>query len=207
MAWSDMLGDMKGQLESAKSQMSNQISGIEGPEELKEIHMPEFPDVSKMSGSEMSQRISQATDGNINVKPSTIDGIKNFAKGMKLNMPESKIETPGRSVEIGGMKFDIKSIKLGGAEGINLDVSEIKLNQEQGKGVMEQFTGGKSMEEIENLDFENMTPEEQQAKIDEIMNQQNKGMDMNNMEASMKPKFDDGTQKVIDMFTKGKGLK
>lgn len=207
MAWSDMLGDMKGQLESAKSQMSNQISGIEGPEELKEIHMPEFPDVSKMSGSDMSQRISQATDGNINIKPSTIDGIKNFAKGMKLNMPESKIETPGRSVSIGGMKFDIKSIKLGGAEGINLDASEIKLNQEQGKGMMEQFTGGKSMEEIENLDFENMTPEEQQAKIDEIMNQQNKGMDMNNMEASMKPKFDDGTQKVIDMFTKGKGLK
>lgn len=207
MAWSDMLGDMKGQLESAKSQMSNQISGIEGPEELKEIHMPEFPDVSKMSGSDMSQRISQVTDGNINIKPSTIDGIKNFAKGMKLNMPESKIETPGRSVEIGGMKFDIKSIKLGGAEGINLDASEIKLNQEQGKGVMEQFTGGKSMEEIENMDFENMTPEEQQAKIDEIMNQQNKGMDMNNMEASMKPKFDDGTQKVIDMFTKGKGLK
>lgn len=207
MAWSDMLGDMKGQLESAKSQMSNQISGIEGPEELKEIHMPEFPDVSKMSGSDMSQRISQVTDGNINIKPSTIDGIKNFAKGMKLNMPESKIETPGRSVEIGGMKFDIKSIKLGVAEGINLDASEIKLNQEQGKGVMEQFTGGKSMEEIENLDFENMTPEEQQAKIDEIMNQQNKGMDMNNMEASMKPKFDDGTQKIIDMFTKGKGLK
>lgn len=207
MAWSDMLGDMKGQLESAKSQMSNQISGIEGPEELKEMHMPEFPDVSKMSGSDMSQRISQATDGNINVKPSTIDGIMGFAKGMKLNMPEKKIETPGRSVSIGGMKFDIKSIKLGGAEGINLDASEIKLNQEQGKGVMEQFTGGKSMEEIENLDFENMTPEEQQAKIDEIMNQQNKGLDMNNMEASMKPKFDDGTQKVIDMFTKGKGLK
>jgi len=207
MAWSDMLGDMKGQLESAKSQMSNQISGIEGPEELKEIHMPEFPDVSKMSGSDMAQRISQATDGNINVKPSTIDGIMGFAKGMKLNMPESKIETPGRSVSIGGMKFDIKSVKLGGLEGINLDASEIKLNQEQGKGVMEQFTGGKSMEEIENLDFENMTPEEQQAKIDEIMNQQNKGMDMNNMEASMKPKFDDGTQKVIDMFTKGKGLK
>lgn len=207
MAWSDMLGDMKGQLESAKSQMSNQISGIEGPEELKEIHMPEFPDVSKMSGSDMSQRISQATDGNINIRPSTIDGIMGFAKGMKLNMPESKIETPGRSVSIGGMKFDIKSVKLGGPEGINLDGSDIKLNQEQGKGVMEQFTGGKSMEEIENLDFENMTPEEQQAKIDEIMNQQNKGMDMNNMEASMKPKFDDGTQKVIDMFTKGKGLK
>lgn len=207
MAWSDMLGDMKGQLESAKSQMSNQISGIEGPEELKEIHMPEFPDVSKMSGSDMSQRISQATDGNINVKPSTIDGIMGVAKGMKLDLPKSEIKTPGRSVEIGGMKFDIKSIKLGGAEGINLDASEIKLNQEQGKGVMEQFTGGKSMEEIENLDFENMTPEEQQAKIDEIMNQQNKGMDMNNMEASMKPKFDDGTQKVIDMFTKGKGLK
>lgn len=207
MAWSDMLGDMKGQLESAKSQMSNQISGIEGPEELKEIHMPEFPDVSKMSGSDMSQRISQATDGNINVKPSTIDGIMGFAKGMKLNLPKAEIKTPGKSVEIGGMKFDIKSIKLGGSEGINLDASEIKLNQEQGKGVMEQFTGGKSMEEIENLDFENMTPEEQQAKIDEIMNQQNKGMDMNNMEASMKPKFDDGTQKVIDMFTKGKGLK
>lgn len=207
MAWSDMLGDMKGQLESAKSQMSNQISGIEGPEELKEIHMPEFPDVSKMSGSDMSQRISQATDGNINVKPSTIDGIVGFAKGMKLNLPKAEIKTPGKSVEIGGMKFDIKSIKLGGPEGINLDVSEIGLNQEQGKGVMEQFTGGKSMEEIENLDFENMTPEEQQAKIDEIMNQQNKGMDMNNMEASMKPKFDDGTQKVIDMFTKGKGLK
>ena len=207
MAWSDMLGDMKGQLESAKSQMSNQISGIEGPEELKEIHIPEFPDVSKMSGSEMSQRISQATDGNINVKPSTIDGIVGFAKGMKLNLPEKKIETPGRSVSIGGMKFDIKSVKLGGPEGINLDGSDIKLNQEQGKGMMEQFTGGKSMEEIENLDFENMTPEEQQAKIDEIMNNQNKGMDMNNMEASMKPKFDDATQKVIDMFTKGKGLK
>lgn len=207
MAWSDMLGDMKGQLESAKSQMSNQISGIEGPEELKEIHMPEFPDVSKMSGSDMSQRISQATDGNINIKPSTIDGIMGFAKGMKLNLPKAEIKTPGKSVEIGGMKFDIKSIKLGGPEGINLDASEIKLNQEQGKGVMEQFTGGKSMEEIENLDFENMTPEEQQAKIDEIMNQQNKSMDMNNMEASMKPKFDDGTQKVIDMFTKGKGLK
>lgn len=207
MAWSDMLGDMKGQLESAKSQFSNQISGAQAPEELKEIHMPEFPDVSKMSGSDMSQRISQATDGNINVKPSTIDGIVDFAKGIKLNLPKAEIKTPGKSVEIGGMKFDIKSIKLGGPEGINLDASEIKLNQEHGKGIMEQFTGGKSMEEIENMDFENMTPEEQQAKIDEIMNQQNKGMDMNNMEASMKPKFDDGTQKVIDMFTKGKGLK
>ena len=207
MALSDILGDMKGQIDNAKSQFSNQISGAQAPEELKGIHMPEFPDVSNMSGSDMSQRISQVTDGNINIKPSTIDGIMGFAKGMKLNLPKAEIKTPGKSVEIGGMKFDIKSIKLGGPEGINLDASEIGLNQEQGKGVMEQFTGGKSMEEIENLDFENMTPEEQQAKIDEIMNQQNKGMDMNNMEASMKPKFDSGTQKVIDMFTKGKGLK
>jgi len=207
MAWSDMLGEMKGKLDSAKNEMSNQISSAQGPEELKQIHIPEFPDVSKMTSSDMSQRISQVTDGNINISASTIDGIKNFGKGLKLNLPEKKIETPGRSVSIGGMKFDIKSVKLGGPEGINLDGSDIKLSQEQGKGVMEQFTGGKSMEEIENLDFENMTPEEQQAKIDEIMNQQNKGMDMNNMEASMKPKFDDGTQKVIDMFTKGKGLK
>ena len=207
MAWSDMLGEMKGKLDSAKNEMSNQLSSAQGPEELKQIHIPEFPDVSKMTSSDMSQRISQATDGNINISASTIDGIKNFAKGMKLDLPEKKIETPGRSVSIGGMKFDIKSVKLGGPEGINLDASDIKLSQEQGKGMMEQFTGGKSMEEIENLDFENMTPEEQQAKIDEIMNQQNKGMDMNNMEASMKPKFDDGTQKVIDMFTKGKGLK
>ena len=206
MALSDILGDMKGQIDNAKSQFSNQISSAQGPEELKEIHMPEFPDVSKMSGSDMSQRISQVTDGNINIKPSTIDGIKNFGKSLKLNIPDKKIETPGRSVSIGGMKFDIKSVKINDT-GIDLDGSDIKLNQEQGKGVMEQFTGGKSMEEIENLDFENMTPEEQQAKIDEIMNQQNKGMDMNNMEASMKPKFDSGTQKVIDMFTKGKGLK
>lgn len=207
MAWSDMLGDMKGKLDSAKNEMSNQISSAQGPEELKQIHIPEFPDVSKMTSSDMSQRISQVTDGNVNISASTIDGIKNFGKGLKLNLPEKKIETPGRSVSIGGMKFDIKSVKLGGPEGINLDASEIKLNQEQGKGMMEQFTGGKSMEQIENMDFENMTPEEQQAKIDEIMNQQNKGMDINNMEASMKPKFDDGTQKVIDMFTKGKGLK
>jgi hypothetical protein len=130
-----------------------------------------------------------------------------FAKGMKLNLPKAEIKTPGKSVEIGGMKFDIKSIKLGGPEGINLDASEIGLNQEQGKGMMEQFTGGKSMEEIENLDFENMTPEEQQAKIDEIMNQQQQGMKPDDMANSMKPKFDDGTQKVIDMFTKGKGFK
>ena len=207
MALSDILGDMKGQIDNAKSQFSNQISGAQAPEELKEIHMPEFPDVSNMSGSDMSQRISQVTDGNVNIKPSTIDGIMGFAKGMKLNLPKAEIKTPGKSVEIGGMKFDIKSIKLGGPEGINLDASEIGLNQEQGKGIMEQYTGGKSMEEIENMDFENMTPEEQQAKIDEIMNRQNQGMDMNNMEASMKPKFDEGTQKVIDMFTKGKGLK
>ena len=207
MAWSDMLGEMKGKLDSAKNEMSNQISSAQGPEELKQIHIPEFPDVSKMSSSDMSQRISQVTDGNVNISASTIDGIKNFAKGMKLNLPEKKIETPGRSVSIGGMKFDIKSVKLGGPEGINLDGSDIKLSQEQGKGMMEQFTGGKSMEQIENMDFENMTPEEQQAKIDEIMNQQNQGMDMNNMESSMKPKFDEGTQKVIDMFTKGKGLR
>ena len=207
MAWSDMLGEMKGKLESAKNEMSNQISSAQGPEELKQMHIPEFPDVSKMSSSDMSQRISQVTDGNVNISASTIDGIKNFGKGLKLDLPEKKIETPGRSVSIGGMKFDIKSVKLGGPEGINLDASDIKLSQEQGKGMMEQFTGGKSMEQIENMDFENMTPEEQQAKIDEIMNQQNQGMDMNNMEASMKPKFDDGTQKVIDMFTKGKGLK
>lgn len=205
MALSDILGDMKGQIDNAKSQFSNQISGAQAPEELKGIHMPEFPDVSNMSGSDMSQRISQVTDGNVNIKPSTIDGIMGFAKGMKLNLPEKKIETPGRSVSIGGMKFDIKSVKISGA-GMT-DPLDIKLNQEQGKGIMEQYTGGKSMEEIENMDFENMTPEEQQAKIDEIMNQQNKGMDMNNMEASMKPKFDEGTQKVIDMFTKGKGLK
>lgn len=207
MAWSDMLGEMKGKLDSAKNEMSNQISSAQGPEELKQMHIPEFPDVSKMSSSDMSQRISQVTDGNVNISASTIDGIKNFAKGMKLDLPEKKIETPGRSVSIGGMKFDIKSVKLGGPEGINLDGSDIKLSQEQGKGMMEQFTGGKSMEQIENMDFENMTPEEQQAKIDEIMNQQNQGMDMNNMESSMKPKFDEGTQKVIDMFTKGKGLR
>lgn len=206
MAWSDMLGDMKSKLDSAKNEMSNQISGAQAPEELKQVHIPEFPDVSKMTSSDMSQRISQATDGNINISASTIDGIKNFAKGMKLNLPEKKIETPGRSVSIGGMKFDIKSVKLSGPEGINLDASEIKLNQEQGKGMMEQFTGGKSMEEIENLDFENMTPEEQQAKIDEIMNQQN-NMKPDDMMGDMKPKFDSGTQKVIDMFTKGKGLK
>ena len=207
MAWSDMLGDMKGQLESAKNQMSNQISGAQAPEELKQVHIPEFPDVSKMTSSDMSQRISQATDGNVNISASTIDGIRNFGKGLKLNLPEKKIETPGRSVSIGGMKFDIKSVKLGGPEGINLDASDIKLNQEQGKGMMEQFTGGKSMEQIENMDFENMTPEEQQAKIDEIMNQQSQGMKPEDMSASMKPKFDEGTQKVIDMFTKGKGLK
>ncbi len=207
MAWSDMLGDMKGKLESAKNEMSNQISSAQAPEELKQVHIPEFPDVSKMSSSDMSQRISQATDGNINISASTIDGIKNFAKGMKLNLPEKKIETPGRSVSIGGMKFDIKSVKLGGPEGINLDASEINLNQEQGKGMMEQFTGGKSMEQIENMDFENMTPEEQQAKIDEIMNSQSQGMKPDDMMGDMKPKFDSGTQKVIDMFTKGKGLK
>lgn len=207
MAWSDMLGDMKGKLESAKNEMSNQISGVQAPEELKQVHIPEFPDVSKMSSSDMAQRIRQATDGNVNIDASTIDGIKNFGKGLKLNLPEKKIETPGRSVSIGGMKFDIKSVKLGGPEGINLDASDIKLNQEQGKGMMEQFTGGKSMEQIENMDFENMTPEEQQAKIDEIMNQQTQGMKSDDMAASMKPKFDDGTQKVIDMFTKGKGLK
>lgn len=207
MAWSDMLGDMKGKLESAKNEMSNQMSGVQAPEELKQVHIPEFPDVSKMSSSDMAQRISQATDGNVNINASTIDGIRNFGKGLKLNLPEKKIETPGRSVSIGGMKFDIKSVKLGGPEGINLDASDIKLNQEQGKGMMEQFTGGKSMEQIENMDFENMTPEEQQAKIDEIMNQQSQGMKSDDMAASMKPKFDDGTQKVIDMFTKGKGLK
>ena len=202
-----MLGDMKGKLESAKNEMSNQMSGVQVPEELKQVHIPEFPDVSKMSSSDMAQRISQATDGNVNIDASTIDGIRNFGKGMKLNLPEKKIETPGRSVSIGGMKFDIKSVKLGGPEGINLDASDIKLNQEQGKGIMEQLTGGKSMEQIENMDFENMTPEEQQAKIDEIMNQQSQGMKSDDMAASMKPKFDDGTQKVIDMFTKGKGLK
>lgn len=207
MAWSDMLGDMKGKLESAKNEMSNQMSGVQAPEELKQVHIPEFPDVSKMSSSDMAQRISQATDGNVNISASTIDGIRNFGKGLKLNLPEKKIETPGRSVSIGGMKFDIKSVKLGGPEGINLDASDIKLNQEQGNGIMEQFTGGKSMEQIENMDFENMTPEEQQAKIDEIMNQQSQGMKSDDMAASMKPKFDDGTQKVIDMFTKGKGLK
>lgn len=205
MAWSDMLGDMKGQIDNAKSQFSNQISGAQAPEELKGIHMPEFPDVSKMSGSDMSQRISQVTDGNINIKPSTIDGIMGFGKSLKLNIPEKKIETPGRSVSIGGMKFDIKSINI--TNNPTIDPLNIELNQEQGKGMMEQFTGGKSMDEIENGDFENMTPEEQQAKIDEIMNQQNQGMNANNMEASMKPKFDAGTQKVIDMFTKGKGLK
>lgn len=207
MAWSDLLGDMKGQIDNAKNQFSNQISGAQAPEELKGMHMPEFPDVSKMSGSDMSQRISQVTDGNVNVKPTTIDGIMGFAKGMKLNLPKSEIKTPGRSVEIGGMKFDIKSIKLGGPEGIDLDASKIDLNQDQGKSILGQHTGGKSMGEIENMDFENMTPEEQQAKIDEIMNQQNQGMDANNMEASMKPKFDEGTQKVIDMFTKGMSLK
>lgn len=207
MAWSDMLGDMKGKLESAKNEMSNQMSGAQAPEELKQVHIPEFPDVSKMSSSDMAQRISQATDGNVNINASTIDGIRNFGKGLKLNLPEKKIETPGRSVSIGGMKFDIKSVKLGGPEGINLDASDIKLNQEQGKGIMEQFTGGKSMEQIENMDFENMTPEEQQAKIDEIMNQQSQGMKSDDMAASMKPKFDEGTQKVIDMFAKGKGLK
>lgn len=205
MAWSDLLGDMKGQIDNAKSQFSNQISGAQAPEELKGIHMPEFPDVSKMSGSDMSQRISQVTDGNVNIKPSTIDGIMGFGKSLKLNMPEKKIETPGRSVSIGGMKFDIKSINI--TNNPTIDPLNIELNQEQGKGMMEQFTGGKSMEQIENMDFENMTPEEQQAKIDEIMNQQNQGMNVNNMEASMKPKFDAGTQKVIDMFTKGKGLK
>lgn len=205
MAWSDMLGDMKGKLESAKNEMSNQISGAQAPEELKQVHIPEFPDVSKMSSSDMSQRISQATDGNINISASTIDGIKNFAKGMKLNLPEKKIETPGRSVSIGGMKFDIKSVNI--TNNPTIDPLDIKLNQEQGKGMMEQFTGGKSMEQIENMDFENMTPEEQQAKIDEIMNQQSQGMKADDMSASMKPKFDDGTQKVIDMFTKGKGLK
>ena len=205
MAWSDMLGDMKGKLDSAKNEMSNQISGAQAPEELKQVHIPEFPDVSKMTSSDMSQRISQATDGNVNISASTIDGIRNFGKGLKLNLPEKKIETPGRSVSIGGMKFDIKSINITNNPTIN--PLNIELNQEQGKSMMEQFTGGKSMDEIENGDFENMTPEEQQAKIDEIMNQQSQSMKPDDMAGSMKPKFDSGTQKVIDMFTKGKGLK
>ena len=205
MAWSDMLGEMKGKLDSAKNEMSNQLSNTQGPEELKQIHIPEFPDVSKMSSSDMSQRISQVTDGNINIKPSTIDGIMGFGKSLKLNIPEKKIETPGRSVSIGGMKFDIKSINI--TNNPTIDPLNIELNQEQGKNIMGQYTGGKSMEEIENGDFENMTPEEQQAKIDEIMNQQNQTMKPDDMANSMKPKFDDGTQKVIDMFTKCKGLK
>lgn len=206
MAWSDMLSSLKGQLDSAKSQMSSQMSNVQGPEELKEMYIPDVPDFSNISSSDVSQKISQVTDGNININPSTIDGIKSFAKGLNLNLPESKIETPGKSVEIGGMKIDIKSVTLKGG-GIDLDGSDIKLNQEDGKGIMEQFTGGKSIEQIQNGDFENMTPEEQQAKLDELMNQQNQGMDLDKMTGSMKPKFDEGTQKVIDMFTKGKGLK
>lgn len=206
MAWSDMLGEMKGQLDAAKNEMSSQMSGVQAPEELKEIHMPEFPDVSSITSSDMSQRISQATDGNVNISASTIDGIKSFAKGLKLDLPESKIETPGKSLEIGGMKFDIKSVTIKDG-GIDLDSSDIKLNQEDGKGIMEQFTGGKSIEQIQNGDFENMSPDEQQAKLDELMNQQNQGMDLDKTMGNMKPKFDEGTQKVIDMFTKGKGLR
>lgn len=206
MAWSDMLGEMKGQLDAAKNEMSSQMSGVQAPEELKEMHMPEFPDVSSITSSDISQRISQATDGNVNISASTIDGIKSFAKGLKLDLPESKIETPGKSLEIGGMKFDIKSVTIKDG-GIDLDSSDIKLNQEDGKGIMEQFTGGKSIEQIQNGDFENMSPEEQQAKLDELMNQQNQGMDLDKTMGNMKPKFDEGTQKVIDMFTKGKGLK
>lgn len=206
MAWSDMLGEMKGQLDAAKNEMSSQMSGVQAPEELKEMHMPEFPDVSSITSSDMSQRISQATDGNVNISASTIDGIKSFAKGLKLDLPESKIETPGKSLEIGGMKFDIKSVTIKDG-GIDLDSSDIKLNQEDGKGIMEQFTGGKSIEQIQNGDFENMSPEEQQAKLDELMNQQNQGMDLDKTMGNMKPKFDEGTQKVIDMFTKGKGLR
>lgn len=206
MAWSDMLGEMKGQLDAAKNEMSGAMSGVQAPEELKEMHMPEFPDVSSITSSDMSQRISQATDGNVNISASTIDGIKSFAKGLKLDLPESKIETPGKSLEIGGMKFDIKSVTIKDG-GIDLDSSDIKLNQEDGKGIMEQFTGGKSIEQIQNGDFENMSPEEQQAKLDELMNQQNQGMDLDKTMDNMKPKFDEGTQKVIDMFTKGKGLR
>ena len=206
MAWSDMLGEMKGQLDAAKNEMSSQMSGVQAPEELKEMRMPEFPDVSSITSSDISQRISQATDGNINISASTIDGIKSFAKGLKLDLPESKIETPGKSLEIGGMKFDIKSVTIKDG-GIDLDSSDIKLNQEDGKGIMEQFTGGKSIEQIQNGDFENMSPEEQQAKLDELMNQQNQGMDLDKTMGNMKPKFDEGTQKVIDMFTKGKGLR
>ena len=206
MAWSDMLGEMKGQLDAAKNEMTSQMSGVQAPEELKEMHMPEFPDVSSITSSDMSQRISQATDGNVNISASTIDDIKSFAKGLKLDLPESKIETPGKSLEIGGMKFDIKSVTIKDG-GIDLDSSDIKLNQEDGKGIMEQFTGGKSIEQIQNGDFENMSPEEQQAKLDELMNQQNQGMDLDKTMGNMKPKFDEGTQKVIDMFTKGKGLK
>lgn len=206
MAWSDMLGEMKGQLDAAKNEMASQMSGVQAPEELKEMHMPEFPDVSSITSSDISQRISQATDGNVNISASTIDGIKSFAKGLKLDLPESKIETPGKSLEIGGMKFDIKSVTIKDG-GIDLDSSDIKLNQEDGKGIMEQFTGGKSIEQIQNGDFENMSPEEQQAKLDELMNQQNQGMDLDKTMGNMKPKFDEGTQKVIDMFTKGKGLR
>lgn len=206
MAWSDMLGEMKGQLDAAKNEMSGAMSDVQAPEELKEMHMPEFPDVSSITSSDMSQRISQATDGNVNISASTIDGIKSFAKGLKLDLPESKIETPGKSLEIGGMKFDIKSVAIKDG-GIDLDSSDIKLNQEDGKGIMEQFTGGKSIEQIQNGDFENMSPEEQQAKLDELMNQQNQGMDLDKTMGNMKPKFDEGTQKVIDMFTKGKGLR
>ena len=206
MAWSDMLGEMKGQLDAAKNEMDSQMSGVQAPEELKEMHMPEFPDVSSITSSDISQRISKATDGNVNISASTIDGIKSFAKGLKLDLPESKIETPGKSLEIGGMKFDIKSVTIKDG-GIDLDSSDIKLNQEDGKGIMEQFTGGKSIEQIQNGDFENMSPDEQQAKLDELMNQQNQGMDLDKTIGNMKPKFDEGTQKVIDMFTKGKGLR
>lgn len=206
MAWSDMLGEIKGQLDAAKNEMSGAMSGVQAPEELKEMHMPEFPDVSSITSSDISQKISQATDGNVNISASTIDGIKSFAKGLKLDLPESKIETPGKSLEIGGMKFDVKSVTIKDG-GIDLDSSDIKLNQEDGKGIMEQFTGGKSIEQIQNGDFENMSPEEQQAKLDELMNQQNQGMDLDKTMGNMKPKFDEGTQKVIDMFTKGKGLK
>lgn len=197
MAWSDMLGGMKNQLDSVKGQFSSKIPNVQGPE---------FPDVSHITSSDVSQTISQATDGNINVNTTTIDSIKSFAKGMKLNLPDSKIETPGRSVNIGGMQFDIKSVGIN-ESGIDLNAADVSLNQGHGDALMEQFTGGKSMQDIQNMNFDNMSPEEQQAKIDQIMNQQNQGMDINNVGDNMKPKFDKGTQQIIDMFTKGKGLK
>ena len=217
MAWSDMIEGLKGQVGEAGNSILNQAKS-KAAEVTSNISQKPDMDLSNIDIGQMTSGMKipgvdeyDLSGKDLKIGGASVNDIVNYGKTLGIKKDKlsgmTNIETPGRSIEIGGMKFNINSVRLNGKT-LDFDNSDIKLDQGTGNDIMGTLTGGNSLEQLSQGDLEGMSPEEIQAKVDEAMNQGGAGMDPEEMiKQDFSIKFDSGTQKMIDKFNFGKLLK